>query len=128
VNHLLKVDVRNCKSPETLYFLCKRDSGSFRGNKERNDEYFEKLTKSIAQSQRYIMTICIYFSIFFFFHKMQLHSFSFFSFYRNVGRFGGTNQPGYPRPWRVAGKFASQASARSPLLSTDASFPVRPDI
>jgi hypothetical protein len=39
----------------------------------------------------------------------------FFSFYRNVGKFGGTNQPGYPRPWRIAGKFASQACAMSPL-------------
>jgi hypothetical protein len=34
---------------------------------------------------------------------------------RNPGPFGGTNRPGFPQPWRVAGKFASTSSANAPL-------------
>ncbi len=46
----LKIDVRLGKTPETLYFLCKRLSGS---EFVKNDTYFDVLTNSIAQSQRY---------------------------------------------------------------------------
>lgn len=34
---------------------------------------------------------------------------------RNPGPFGKTNCPGYPAPWRVAGKFCSASCVMSPL-------------
>jgi hypothetical protein len=52
VNYSLKVDVRNHKSPEALYFLCKRESGGTNVSEKKNDKYFKFLTNSIAQCRR----------------------------------------------------------------------------
>ena len=39
----------------------------------------------------------------------------FFLNHRNPGPFGKTNRPGYPHPWRVAGRFCSASCTMSPL-------------